>query len=547
MKKFLFTVLGIVLCCAQIYAFDVSPTQVNTDKKVNPQVKVNPDLIKKLFNSKSFSNGIEMLIVTDDGERISSIRGELSSPLSGVESALEYIRENAAVFNLPVDRDVEILRPVKNEKFNKVNHLSFQMMIDGVAVNEARIDLHTDKDGVVVLANGSLPTIDEITNQIVIGKYQAIGAAKTAIEADKFRAVPQAQLQILPCENKTGKMVYVTRIAVENPLGDWEILIDAETGEALRVNNEMAFRESHNGKGQVFVTNPLICDASIETLYHLTANTLTGLYCRVVNEDTDESVNENNEHIYDTDNTHFDEAGMYNYITTIHDYYKRVHGHDKLDKPMRATVHLGTNYDNAYFSPWQGAFAFGDGDKFNNLAREASVAFHEYSHAVINSITYLAYSGESGAINEGQADYFGCTVTDDAKIGEWVTNKMDRPYLRNLENDLHYPEDIHGEVHADGKIWGALLWDIRKAIGREKADKVIYRSHYYLNGSRPTFMDGFNALITADKNLFDGENKEAITRVCENRGVVAKSYNGAVLTADDLNNKARFLKLHKEM
>jgi Zn-dependent metalloprotease len=258
-------------------------------------------------------------------------------------------------------------------------------------------------------------------------------------------------------------------------------------------------------------------------------------------------VNEENIHIYDPDNTHFDEVNMYNYITSIHDFYKNTLGHDKLDKPMKAIVHLGTNYDNAYFSPWQQSFAFGDGNRFNDLAKEASVAYHEYSHAVINSITYLAYSGESGAINEGQADYFACSVTNDPKLGEYVCAKMGKPFLRNVENDLHYPEDIHGEVHADGKIWGAVLWDIRKAIGKADADVLIYKSHFYLNGSRPTFIDGYNALVTADKNQFDGKHLEALEQIFANRGIVAESYNGAALTADDLNSAKKFLEVHNEL
>jgi Zn-dependent metalloprotease len=342
-------------------------------------------------------------------------------------------------------------------------------------------------------------------------------------------------------------MVYVTRIAVDEPIGDWEILIDAETGEALKVNNEMAFREARTGKGRVFVTNPLLCEATVEPLHHLNTSNCIGLYARVINEDAEESFNKDDEHIYEIDNTHFDEANMYNYITSIHDFYKNVLGHDKLDKPMKATVHLGTDYDNAYFSPWQQAFAFGDGSKFNPLSREASVAYHEYSHAVIHSITYLTYSGESGAINEGQADYFACTVTDDAKLGEYVTKKMNRPYLRYLVNDLHYPEDIHGEVHADGQIWGAVLWDIRKAIGAKDADQLIYKSHFYINGSSPTFMDGYNALVTADNNLFAGKHLKELKEVFERRGIVAASYNGAVLTADDLASAKKFLKLHKEL
>jgi len=546
MKKILITALGAFIC-SQALAFDVSPTQINTGKKLNKQVQVNPQLIKKLFKNKSLANNIEMLIVTEDGERISSLRGDLSSPFSGniVEAAMNYLRENAEIFNLPTDRDVEILRVVKNERNGQVSHVGFQMIIDGVWVNEAKIELHVDKEGVVTLANGSLPTIDEITNQITLGKYQAIGKARESIKANKFRSMPQAELQIIPCENKTGKMAYVTRLPVDEPLGDWEIVVDADTGEIIRTNNEMNFVET--GKGALYVTNPMICEVTEEPLLHLTTNTLTGLYAKIDNEDGEESVSEENVHIYEPDHTHFDEVNMYNYITTIHDFYKDVLGHDKLDKPMKAVVHLGTDYDNAYFSPWQQSFAFGDGSKFNDLAKEAAIAYHEYSHAVINSITYLAYSGESGAINEGQADYFACSVTNDSKLGEWACAKMGKPFLRNVENDLHYPEDIHGEVHADGKIWGAVLWDIRQALGKEISDPLIYKSHYYLNGSRPTFMDGYNALVTADENIFIGSNLQQLEEIFSKRGIVAQSYNGAVLTADDLNQAKKFLEVHNEL
>ncbi|MGM0600285.1 MAG: M36 family metallopeptidase [Candidatus Rifleibacteriota bacterium] len=546
MNKFLILALGAILCCTQVFAFDVSPTQINTGKKSNEKVQVSEELLKDIFTSKAFSSGVKMLKVTKDGQRVSSVRGELSSPLSGdlLESAKSYILENHKVFNLPPNRDVDIMRPVKVEKGENASHIVFQMFLNGVAVNEAIVQLHLDSESVVTLANGSFPTVNEIDNQIVIGKYQAIGQAKQAIKADKFRAVPQAELQIVPVGEGKARMAYVTRLSVENPLGDWEIVIDADNGDVIRMNNEMQFA---TGEGAVYVTNPLKCEVTTEPLYHLTTNTLTGKYAKIINEDTDESENAENVHIYDPENTHFDEVNMYNYITTIHDFYKNELGYDGLDKPMRAVVHKGTNYDNAYFSPWQQSFAFGDGDKFNDLAKEASVAYHEYSHAILHSITYLAYSGESGAINEGQADYFACTYTEDEALGEYVCAKMDRPYLRILENDLHYPEDIEGEVHADGKIWGATLWDIRQALGREISDKLIFKSHFYLNGSRPEFIDGYNAIVTADKNLFDGKNIQAIDEVFAKRGIIAENYNGAVLTESDLNKTKKFFKLHNEL
>ncbi len=545
MKKVFYAALGALLCCSNAYAFDVSPTQINTGKKLNKQVQISPELMKKLFKNKAVANNIDILVVTEDGKRVSSICGDLSSPLSGdkIEAALNYIHENSEIFNLPANRDVEVLRPVRNETRGNASHVAFQMIIDGVWVNEAKIELHLDKDGVVIQANGSLPTINEISNQITLAKYQAIGKAKEAVKAEKFRAVPQAELQIVASDNDTGKMAYVTRLAVEKPLGDWEVVVDAETGEIIRSNNEMTFA---TGRGAVYVTNPMICELTEEPLNHLTTHTLTGLYAAVDNEDGEESVSEEDVHVYAPDHTHFDEVNMYNYITTIHDFYKNTLGHDKLDKPMKVIVHLGDNYDNAYFSPWQQSFSFGDGSKFNDLAKEAAVAYHEYSHAVLNSITYLAYSAESGAINEGQADYFACSVTNDSKLGEYVCAKMGKPFLRNLDNDLHYPEDVHGEVHADGKIWGAVLWDIRETLGKEVADPLIYKSHYFLNGSHPKFIDGYNALVSADKTLFEGAHLAQLEEVFVKRGIVAQSYNGAVLTEDDLDQAKKFLEVHHD-
>jgi hypothetical protein len=150
-------------------------------------------------------------------------------------------------------------------------------------------------------------------------------------------------------------------------------------------------------------------------------------------------------------------------------------------------------------------------------------------------------------MDEGQADYFACSVTNDPKIGEWAVAKTGRDCLRNLENNLHYPEDISGEVHDDGKIWGAALWDIRKTIGKTAADKLIYKSFYYLKAGDPKFIDGYNALITADKNEFRGKHLEALESIMEKRGIIAANYRGAVLNRKDLNRKIGFMNVHGEL
>ena len=158
----------------------------------------------------------------------------------------------------------------------------------------------------------------------------------------------------------------------------------------------------------------------------------------------------------------------------------------------------------------------------------------------------LNYSGESGAMNEGQADYFACSLSKDYKLGEWAVAKMGKEYLRTLINDLHYPEDIQGEVHADGKIWGALMWDVRTALGSAISDPLIHGSHYYLKSGSPTFLDGYNSMITADENLFAGKYSKKIYEIFKKRGITADAYNGAAMTRQQVVSARKFREAHKE-
>ena len=89
------------------------------------------------------------------------------------------------------------------------------------------------------------------------------------------------------------------------------------------------------------------------------------------------------------------------------------------------------NGNNAYYSSWSVAF-FGDGSGtekgFDYLTKGLDVAAHEFTHGVIDSLSPLTYSGESGALNEHIADFFGAMVDDD----EWQ-----REIISPLETTPH--------------------------------------------------------------------------------------------------------------
>lgn len=549
MRKGLAVMLGVVVMCSSAWAFDYSPTQ--TPKKVTrtAPAQIDPKLVQGILSDDVLAKGAELVVVSQDGARSESLQGTLSEPLSGdmAKMTKKYLMEHASVFNIPVTKDENLVKLVSNVEAAGANHFFYQMNLGGVPVQDSMIDLHVGKDNRIQLANGSFPTVKEITNQITLGRIEAIAAAKRALGAKSVRGAPKAEMTVVPANGK-GTMAFLVKMATDKPLGDWEILIDAETGKEISRLNQMVYarRASGNtGKGTVYVNHPMISSATTEELLHLESHTLSGEFADVYNEDTDRATSETDEYITDPDNTHFDETMIYFHINRIHDFFKSI-GHDKMDRPMKATVHVGDKYDNAYYSPMEDAMSFGDGNKLNDLSKEETVCYHEYSHAALNPIVKLNYSNESGAINEGQADYFACSYTNDPKLGEYVMNKLGKPYLRIMENSLHYPEDVEGEVHADGRIWGAVLWDIRAALGAQVSDPLIHKSFYYLKPGSPKFAHAAGAIMTADKNLFQSAHKDQLLEVFKKRGINVTTLEGTILGNKELNRMKTFRSVHEE-
>jgi Zn-dependent metalloprotease len=91
--------------------------------------------------------------------------------------------------------------------------------------------------------------------------------------------------------------------------------------------------------------------------------------------------------------------------------------------------------------------------------------------------------------------------------------------LRRLDSKKHYPEDMEGEEHADGEIWSACLWKVRKALGRTKSDTVILESHFYLN-QYADFKDGAEAILMAEKNLYGGKRQKSLVKIFRERGIL---------------------------
>ena len=202
--------------------------------------------------------------------------------------------------------------------------------------------------------------------------------------------------------------------------------------------------------------------------------------------------------------------------------------------------------------------AYGHGYLFNDLALEGTVPYHEGMHAITSPIAGLEGDPEGGALNEGQADMWAFTITDNPSLGDYVVNAKgyrdllrDRgrdpnsvAYIRSALSTLKY-SDIGTrtsagvsdfEEHYDGEIYMSTMWEVREMLNRMypqntqfkrpqakdgRAEKKITKgtniferlflgSMYVLGTTAPdTMVKSRDALIIADQLLYPSDSTDA--------------------------------------
>jgi len=211
-----------------------------------------------------------------------------------------------------------------------------------------------------------------------------------------------------------------------------------------------------------------------------------------------------------------DEMNAYYHTNWIHDWYKGIDpGFSGLDYSVRVIVAMvdpPQMRENAFWGGNMMAFGLGGG-YFNNMALNADVVYHEYTHGVTGSIyppNTLPYIGESGAINEAFSDYIPSSIHNNPYFSRGVYLNNQTAAMRILDNDLRIPEDWEGEVHADGRIMGGAFWDLRVNLGdADLADSLI---HYCRYGYPEDFVSVFFEVLALDDDnddLSDGTPHDA--------------------------------------
>lgn len=476
-----------------------------------------------------------------------SVRGILTEPLEGSaqEIARQFLTGNRELFG--IREEASDLQHVQTTERRGIRHVKFRQVHHGLPIFGAEITVHIDQADRVQMVNGEYCSGIEVdTTTELISKTAAIHAVLAVLEIEG-PPPSDAQVELVVFPRGEGYCrAYKVTLNTSVPLGNWVYFVDASNGEVVDGYNALRFVK---GKGSIYNSNPKRDDDEVVTveLFDLNGDkTLSGTYFRIENDEGPEALAPSDDHefVYEPDNTHFDEAMVYYHLSRVGEYFRNL-GHTDHSEPMTAHVHVpdpythDPDYDNAYYNPSRNAFYFGHGKELNDLAKEAAVIYHEYTHSIVDTAQPVMGTHEAGALHEGYADYFACSITNDPQIGEFVVEQIGDPNLRNLRSQKTYENFTGTDVHKDGEIWGITCWRIREALGSRVADRLLYESLWFLP-SNATLLDAYEGIVQADTDLFDSEHIPEIDEIFaeqkitpepeENYTITASSNSGGTIT-----------------
>ncbi|MFK4266485.1 M4 family metallopeptidase [Streptomyces milbemycinicus] len=239
----------------------------------------------------------------------------------------------------------------------------------------------------------------------------------------------------------------------------------------------------------------------------------------------------------------------YDGLGATFEMFLKAYGRRSIDDsglPLKATVHYGEDYGNAFWNGEQMVFGDGDGEIFNDFTIPVDVTAHELAHGVTQYTANLEYFGQSGALNESLSDVFG-SLTKQFQLGQtadeadWLigagllADRVTGVALRSMKAPgTAYDDDVlgkdpqpatmehyvrtsqdNGGVHINSGIPNHAFYLVAKALGGhawERAGKIWYAT--LTGGELATdadFADFAQATVaTAQSQYGEGEEQRAV-------------------------------------
>ncbi|GGN34976.1 M36 family metallopeptidase [Deinococcus daejeonensis] len=263
---------------------------------------------------------------------------------------------------------------------------------------------------------------------------------------------------------------------------------------------------------------------------------LSGDYAKIVTE-TGTPVYGSGPFNFTRDQDGFEQVMAYFWVTEAQKYIQSLGFGTELRPVNRRQQALKVSQygiDNSYQNDQPDIIRLGKGGVDD--AEDGEVIVHEYGHAVHNAqVPGFGTSLEAGSIGEAFGDYLALTVAESVArangapvrtplpcLMDWdSTSYTSAPHcIRRTDTDKKYPQDVRGEVHADGEIWSRALWDIRQGLKDvRKADRIIINAQFDF-APDTTFAAAAQHTVDTAQAMYGAQAAAAVKAAFVDRGIL---------------------------
>jgi hypothetical protein len=390
-------------------------------------------------------------------------------------------------------------------------------------------------------------------------REDAVAVAMGSMGVSAIRSPVSASLVIRP--GAGGQLVWRVLIPATKPLGDFEVLVDAASGEV--VSQRDLLRRFQIGRAKIFKPNAIVAHGGARGLHRDHGDRDTPLLRKLRRKVSLPNIREGQpclrgrwvhalrgqekretckrtlswNRVTRSENR-FEALMVYFHINRAQAYIQSIGFSDSNSTPngvsdrVQRAVANALKIDNSFYSPFTRTIKLGSGGVDD--AEDADVIVHEYAHALQQSSSpSFAYSSSFAvkALAEGSSDYWAavmsaltrktvneddvCTFDWDAiTYGRWfprvAPSKSGRFCGRRADFQRNLDKAKRGgcgsDYHCVGQVWATALWNMRRAFvarykrGGARMDQV-YLASQFLYTAGESFRGAGKALLCADEDL----------------------------------------------
>jgi pseudolysin/vibriolysin len=445
-----------------------------------------------------------------------------------------------------------------------------QQTFKGVPVYGRSIAVEQDGQGNALVANGSVtsdlqvdiasvtPKLDG-TRAVALLSKQAPSLAGTAtVKPENVKA----DLYVYPVDGAPARLVYLTSFfsGGDHPTRPTAI-IDANTGEIIDQWEGLTNAEvDATGPGGNQKTGQYTWGAGGKPALRVTqsGNTCTAQNTNVKTYNLNHASSGGTLWSFTCFNSTGDAInGAYGPINdahhfggVVHDMYTSYTGAAPLNQVLLMKVHYGNSYENAF---WDGSsMNFGDGASTFYPLVALDVTSHEISHGYTEQHSNLAYSGQSGGMNEAYSDIAGEAAeyfdrgSNDVLVGADIVKASAGigtalRYMCNPPQDggsIGNASDYYNglDVHYSSGVYNKAFCLLAKTSGWDtvKAFKVFARANALYWTANSTFNTGSCGVASAATDL--GYSAADVATAFTGVGVTCSTGGGGGGTGTALQN-----------